>query len=289
MRRKSQYAILVSEAWAVLAGSLRTSYARRMRRTIPAALALLLVAGCGGAPENDSVPAPAAGRTDVPPPVQGNDAPLVQPAPALPTGAPVAPGPWLPAIGTHQARAMAIAAPLELQQLTARMQAAMQANPEWSRTYLAQHPGGALPWHPSLGISEQEHRRFHALTLQLGLTEIDRVALTVSRRPDGGLALAATGQAAPLNGIIVYPDRDRVETPRGALTIRSTIDNREPRSPSGPWQGVQWRSAPGGERTVKLAFGRRARGDLILYYDFGPSDAETIVLLFPAATAVSPQ
>ena len=276
---------------AALAGAVRKSYAYRMRPLVPAALALSLLAGCGGASENNIVPSSTAGGTSPTPQPQGQaEVPqLYQPAPALPTGAPVQPGPWLPAVGTHQARAMGIAAPLEMQLLAARMQAAMQANPEWTRTYMAQHPRGTLPWHPNLGISEEEHRRLLAMTRQIGLAEVDRVTLTVSRRTDGGLALAATGQAVPLNGIIVYPDRDRVETPLGALTVRSTIDNREPRSPSGPWQGVQWRSAPGSlERTVKLAFGRRAQGDLILYYDFGPTDPETIILLFPA-TAIAPR
>ncbi len=51
---------------------------------------------------------------------------------------------------------------------------------------------------------------------------------------------------------------------------------------------MQWSNAGSTTgRPVQLAFGRRAAGDLILYYDFGPSDAETIVLLYPAAAAAS--
>lgn len=244
------------------------------RNALAAALPFLLWA-CGGPPQNTASTATPATQT--------NAAQAGQPAPAPPLGVSVNPVPWLPAAGVHQARAMAIAAPPEMEALALRIRSAMRARPDWFRTYAAQHPQGELPWHANLGVSEVEYRRFLALTHDLALAEVGRVTFTVTRRPDGGLVLAATGQAAPLNGIVVYPGRDRVETPRGALTRRSAIDNREPRSPTGPWQGVQWSNVGSSQgRPVRLAFGRRAAGDLILYYDFGPTDAETVVLLYPA-------
>jgi hypothetical protein len=246
------------------------------RNALAAALFALLWA-CSGPPQDN---APAALPAN-----QVNAAQVGQPAPAPPLGVSVNPGPWLPAAGAHPARAMAISAPPEMEALALRIRTAMRARPDWFRTYAAAHPQGELPWHSNLGVSEAEYRRFLALTHELTLAEVDRVTFSVTRRPDGGLALAATGRAAPLNGIIVYPAGDRVETPRGLLTRRSAIDNREPRSPTGPWQGVQWSNVGSSQgRPVTLAFGRRAAGDLILYYDFGPTDAETVVLLHPATT-----
>jgi hypothetical protein len=240
-------------------------------------ISLLVLASCGGPPgENGATAAPEMRR---------NGVQAAAPSPQLPPAASVNPAPFLPAAGAHQARAMAITAPPEMQRLAERIRTAMRARPDWFRAYAAQHPQGELPWHSNLGVSEAEYRRFLALTHELGLAEVDRVTFTVTRRPDGGLAFAAAGQAAPLNGIIVYPAGDRVETPRGRLTRRSAIDNHEPRSPTGPWQGVQWSNIGSGGRPVRLAFGRRAAGDLILYYDFGPTDAETVILLYPAATS----
>lgn len=236
---------------------------------------LLALAGCGGPPPDNGAPAA---------PVQQGNGGQAAPPPSLPPAASLNPAPFLPAVGVHAARAMAIAAPPEMERLAERIRAAMRARPDWFRTYAAQHPEGELPWHANLGVSEAEYRRFLALTHELALVEIGRVSLTVTRRPGGGLALAATGTAAPLEGIVVHAGRNRVGTPRGALTRRSVVDNREVRSPTGPWQGVQWSnvgSTPG--RPVRLAFGRRAGGDMILYYDFGPSDAETVILLYPAA------
>ena len=249
MRLKSQYAYLIS---------------------------FLALAACTGPPPGNDAP---AAREQ-----QGNGVQAASPAPQPPAAA-LNPAPFLPAAGVHQARAMAITAPPEMEALAGRIRTAMRARPDWFRAYAAQHPQGELPWHPNLGVSEAEYRRFLALTHDLVLTEIGRVSLTVTRRPDGGLALAATGPGAPIDGIVVAPGRDRVETPRGALGRRSVVDNREPRSPTGPWRGVQWSNVGSSRgRPVMLAFGRRAAGDRILYYDFGPTDAETVILLYPGTT-----
>lgn len=239
-----------------------------MRRILP--LACLFLAACsGGTPANNQTPpAPEAAAN--------------QAAPAATTLADAAV--FLPTPGAHPARAMAMAVPPEAEALAARMTAAIRANFAWYRTYAAQHPQGELPWHPNLGISEAEYARFLTLTGQIALREIGRVTLTATRRPDGGLALAANGAAAPLNGTILYPERDQVETPLGRLGNGGATANRQARSPTGPWEGVRWtNTGSGAPRRVALAFGRRAQGDMLVFYDYGPSDAETVILLYPAA------
>jgi hypothetical protein len=244
-----------------------------MRRIAPAAFALGLLAGCGGAAQNNSAaPAPA------------NNNGAAANAPAATPVADVAA--YLPTVGAHPAQAVAIAVPPEVEALATRMTAAIRANFAWYRTYAAEHPQGELPWHPNLGVSAEEYRRFQTLAGRMSLREIGRVTFTVTRQPDGGLAIAASGPAAALNGIILYPDRNRVETPLGRLGNGAPAVNRQANSPTGPWQGVRWTNlGSGAPRRVALSFARRARGDMLIFYDYGPSDAETVVLLYPAATA----
>lgn len=240
-----------------------------MRFLLPAT-ALALLAACSGSPATNNGTAAA---------------PANQATPATPGATPV-PGTagFLPTPGAHPARAMAMSVPPEAEALAARMTTAIRANIAWYRTYAAQHPEGELPWHPNLGISEADYARFQALTGQIALREIGRVTLNVTRRPDGGLALATAGAAAPLDGVILYPERDQVETPLGRLGNGAPAANRQARSPTGPWQGVRWTNVgSGAPRHVALAFGRRAQGDMLIFYDYGPTDAETVILLYPAA------
>lgn len=233
--------------------------------------AVSALTACSGGSQNDATKAPAAATN--------------QTAPAAPAATPVLDAAaFLPTPGAHPARAMAMSVPPEAEALAARMTTAIRANVAWYRAYAAQHPEGELPWHPNLGLSEAEYARFQALTHQIALREIGRVSLNVARRPDGGLALAAAGAAAPLDGIILYPERDQVETPLGRLGNGAPTANREVRSPTGPWQGIRWTNlGSGATRRVALAFGRRAQGDMLIFYDYGPTDAETVILLYPAA------
>jgi hypothetical protein len=245
---------------------------------IAIAAAIALLAACGGPPETNDSPAALANSAD--PPAQGN---AVAPAPASDAA-------YLPAPGAHQARAMALAVPPEAEALAARITAAIRSNPAWYEEYRARSPQGELPYHPNLGVSAEEYRRFQTLANQIALREIGQVTLTVTSRPNGGLSLAADGPAAALNGITLYPARDRVETSLGTLGNRVPAVNSLANSPTGPWRGVRWSNAGmGAPRRIALSFGRRARGDMILFYDYGPTDAETVVLLYPApAGAAAP-
>ena len=233
---------------------------------ISLACAALALAACSGRGQNEATNA-SFPATNAP-----------EPAPAIDAA------PYLPTPGSHPARAMALSVPAEAEALAARITSAIRAHGDWYRTYAAQHPDGELPWHPNLGVSEADYRRFQELTGQIALREVGRVTLGVTRRPDGGLALTASGPAAPLDGIILYPERGRVETPLGRLDHGAATANRMARSPTGPWDGVRWTNAgSGAPRRLALSFGRRAAGDMLVFYDYGPSDAETVILLYPAA------
>ena len=249
-----------------------------MRR--PALLAsCVLLAACGGTPGNEGAGAPEANATA--------GANMAAPIPArIPAPDAAATAAYLPPPGRHAARAMALAPPAEAVALRDRMVAAIMRNQAWYNAWAAQRPRGELPWHANLGVSESEYRRFLALTRRIGLSERAQVTLTVTRRADGGLALAADGAAAPLDGIILYPERGRAETPLGRLGTRAATGNDAPGSPLGRWEGVEWSNrGAGAPRLLALSAGRRAAGDMLLYYNYGPSDAETVILLYPAPAA----
>lgn len=251
-----------------------------MRRSFLLAYTALLAA-CSSAPDNADV---AAEENAVANAMAAINAIVPAQRSPGPSGATLAG--YLPRPGRHEARAMVLSAPPEAIQLRDRMAAAIMRNEAWFQTYAAQHSEGELPWHANLGISQADYQRYLALTRQIGVRESGRVRLIVTRRPDGGLALASDGAGAPLNGIILYPDRSRAQTPLGALETSRATGNDDAGSPLGRWQGAAWNNgASGAARVVSLSAGRRDAGDMLLYYSYGPSDAETVILLYPAAAA----
>ena len=237
---------------------------------------LALLAGCGGEREAQNPAAREKAGTNAATPATSTE----------PVAAPAALADYLPDPGRHAARVMALAPPAEAVALRDRMAAAILRNQAWYTAWAAQHPEGELPWHANLGVSEAEYRRFLALTRQIALSERGRVTLTVTRRPDGGLALGASGAGAALNGVILYPERGRVETPLGRLGTRAATGNDEAASPLGRWRGIAWTNrGTGASRALSLSAGRRAAGERLLYYSYGPTDEETVILFYAGAPA----
>lgn len=191
--------------------------------------------------------------------------------------------PFLPKVGVHASRTMILMMPRQGVAILERMVAAFKQRPEWIDDWSQHHrdADGRLAYHPNLGISEEEYRLLRQFEKQMTLGEVERGELKVTQRPDGGLELSSGGHASYLNGIVLYPEKDFVETRYGRLSLRTRIDQTDPRSPTGPWQGVQWRSDnKEGGPVVKLAVGKRPSGEMIIYYDVTPSSDETLVLLY---------
>ncbi len=238
--------------------------------------ALALHAGCSGEREAQNPAVREKAETNAATPATS----------AEPVATPAALADYLPDPGRHAARVMALAPPPEAVALRDRMAAAILRNQAWYETWAAQHPQGELPWHANLGVSEAEYRRFLALTRRIGLSERGRVTLVVTRRPDGGLALAADGAAAALRGVILYPQAGRVETPLGRLGTRAATGNDAPGSPLGRWRGIAWSNrGTAAPRALSLSAGRRAAGERLLYYKYGPSDEETVILFYEGTPA----
>lgn len=190
---------------------------------------------------------------------------------------------FIPAVGTHASRTMLLMIPRQVTERMERMMAAVRQRPDWFADWSANHRNAdrTLRYHPNLGISEEDHRLIQQSVKHMQLQEVERGALTVTRRDDGGIALSSTGRAAYLNGVVIHPDKDFVETRHGRLKTRTAINQTDPNAPTGPWRGVQWSDDNEGRGpVVKLAVGKRAAGETIIYYDVEPSADETLVLLY---------
>ena len=185
---------------------------------------------------------------------------------------------FMPKPGTYDARDMQLAAPAEYARIAQRLGAVAKANPEWFKSYVAQHEGAVLPYHSNFGVTEAEYRTFLELGNKMTLAEAARVELKVVDAP-GARTLSASGGAAALNGFKIDPEGNFVQTPNGRLTVRTRIDQQDAASPTGRWTGVQWRSEEETAKPEKLAMGLRENGGRIIYYS-APGNSGPIILCF---------
>jgi hypothetical protein len=190
---------------------------------------------------------------------------------------------FIPAVGIHPSRTMLVGIPRQGTEIIIRMEAAVKQRPAWFAEWSKSHrdADGTLQYHSNLGVSQEEHRLLGQMVRRVSLQEVEKGKLNVTQRSDGGIELHSNGHAAHLNGIVIHPNQGFVETKYGRLTKRAEINQSDPNAPTGPWRGVQWSDDNGGRGPViKFATGKRASGEMIIYYDVEPSQNETLVLLY---------
>lgn len=193
---------------------------------------------------------------------------------------------YLPLSSATPARIMELSFPRKHVEISLKMQKAMLVDPNWTSEYMRKNDKpGPLPYHPNLGISESEYEQFLKLSSKLGLVEKGKIKLSFIKNKDGSITIMTDKRGLPLNGITILSDNRGVETPYGVLDGFSNINNKDKNSPTGPWQGVQWKIEniidanhfPPSVSAVKFSIGvLDSKKEGILYYDVKNSPTQEI-------------
>lgn len=191
---------------------------------------------------------------------------------------------YIPSSSTASARIMELSFPRKHAEITLKIQKAMRADPNWTSEYIRKNDKpGPLPYNPKLGISKSEYEQF--LSSKLGLVEKGKTKLSFIKNKDGSITIMTDKRGLPLNGITILSDNKGVKTPYGVLDRFSTINNKDKNSPTGPWQGMQWKIEniidanhfPPSISAVKFSIGvLDSKKEGILYYDVKNSPTQEI-------------
>jgi hypothetical protein len=151
-----------------------------------------------------------------------------------------------------------------------RMEQAITKNPEWWRQFRAEHEG-LVPYHPNLGLSEQEYKTWVELgKKQLVFAKAGESEIDFQRVADGDVRLVAAGPLAPLNGIQIRLGSNSVRTDYGELTDHSMTDATPEQRATGPWHAHQWQrriGTPDDGKIITFSVGQHhSSGDGVLYY-----------------------
>jgi hypothetical protein len=177
--------------------------------------------------------------------------------------------------GTVRVMVMDLVAPPRLEQLTARLQAAVQQEGDWWLKYVADNaqPGEPLPYHARMGISAAEYDEMLSLFDQMRLAPVSEAELKVQTAGDRRFRLDGGKHLPELTGIVIDLGRNLVETPFGTTTTSNRIVASERQQATGPWNGVSWKHDgvdPTALSGVNISFnlGRlEESGRVILSYD----------------------
>lgn len=163
--------------------------------------------------------------------------------------------------GRHAADIMELQHQPRVAELSAKLTKAVQQDTQFFRQYLSgAGAGGAVPWHPKMGLTEAEYREYLFLARQVIPRKIGETVLTV--RADGGRLVIDAGERVPaLRQVVIHVDSDFVRTTLGELTERSEVRSDEMQSLAGRWTGVRWAMAPGLGAAISLTIGKMAAAE----------------------------
>ncbi|MDH3647344.1 MAG: hypothetical protein OER80_11275 [Gammaproteobacteria bacterium] len=181
--------------------------------------------------------------------------------------------PFVPTTGKANAEVMVLDAPADINQISDRVEQAIQENSEWFRAYAAQAtPGKPLPYHKNMGITQQDYVRLLQGANELVLTKAGEVEITFSLETDGTIVLRGLPMTAPNHQLVYDPESNHIITAHGVLTDLRNFDQDNPEMPAGRWAGLQWNLNELPSATdfvqIKLSIGRLKDQKLnIIYYD----------------------
>lgn len=177
----------------------------------------------------------------------------------------------LPA-GTLRMDAMDLAPSPRMAELAARLQAAIQRNPEWFQEQVRRaRPGEPLPYDERLGLTRAEYDEYQRLAAGMGLRKVAEAPLTV-RAEGSRLVFDGGAGLADLTGVAIDLQADRLLTPLGDAGGSREVHNDGEGAAMGAWDGRTWsleEVSPDGRdgKVVSLSVGRlRESGRGVLYW-----------------------
>jgi hypothetical protein len=174
-------------------------------------------------------------------------------------------------VGDIKVDIMEPTAPARLVELKQKLEQAVRRDTIFFAEYLRRgksDPNGPLPYHPKMGITEDEYQELLTLPNEEGMRKVGEATLVV-REENGHLLLAAGDPLPAVREVDIDLDRDLVRTSLGELTERSdVVPSFVMQSVTGPWSGVQWKMANAVAAFVTFGLGRlEDSGRGILYYE----------------------
>jgi len=189
-------------------------------------------------------------------------------------------------VGESRVEIVALALPAECQELEARFEEAVRAQPDWFMSYAAGAEdtlasGEPLPYHENFGLSREEYERMlWGMLHEVTLVPVD-VDTLILRKYGERYTFVGGRKLAALWGLSFDEASGELITSDGERVIPEWVAARE--APIGVWSGVSWTSevgdpAAGSARRLAVSSGTfDATGQGIFTYSLRVIDGGMLV------------
>jgi hypothetical protein len=174
--------------------------------------------------------------------------------------------------GTIRLEVLEALPPPRFLELSAKVRAAVQADPTWFLAYTkAATPGSPLPYDPRLGVTQDEYDTMLRLADSLTMVPADTASVEVLATMTGWEFSEGT-DIEVLRGLAIDTLHQMVRSSYGELPEADPILASPAQRATGPWTARRWRLPETGEdvgsvTTAAFAIGRHHTGRTVLHFD----------------------
>lgn len=193
---------------------------------------------------------------------------------------------YLPKSGSISGHVVTFSVAPEDEAISRQFRHAVQDNMDWfKRAVQSNKPGQPLPYDRRMGITEAQYQQL--LHMKPDAHQGEALKLGVDRGADGAVSFKPQDAAGQVFGKVHFPSGEKVaETPFGQLSIFNAIHQTDAHAPIGVWNGAEWAQVEpkdADKPSAKIAFGKRADGGGVLYYQVAPfagHEEQSIVVFY---------
>lgn len=127
-----------------------------------------------------------------------------------------------------------------LTELIDKLQLGIAANQDWLAEYVKEYEGKELPYHPNLGLSQEEYDEYLRLSDNIKLYKSADGILSIEKTGDGQYKISQMEGLRLIDNIIIDLSENTVSTNYGTCKYSGEIKASDQQIATGRWNGYSW-------------------------------------------------
>ena len=127
-----------------------------------------------------------------------------------------------------------------LTELIDKLQLGIAANQDWLADYLKEYEGKELPYHPNLGLSQEEYEEYQRLSDNIKLYQSGAGIISIEKTGDEQYKISQLEGLRLIDNITIDLSENTVSTNYGTCKYNGAVKASDQQIATGRWNGYSW-------------------------------------------------
>ena len=171
---------------------------------------------------------------------------------------------------------------LRFTELVQKLQVGISANQEWLSAYIIEYEGQTLPYHPNLGLSEDEYDEYLQLSDRIRLYKSADGVISIEKIGEKQYKISNVEESKLIDNIIIDLSNNTVSTNYGVCKYSGEVKASDDQIATGRWSGYSWMLEDildaGNFKSIQFNLGQLEDSKkIIMYYQVKLANGEEIL------------